>query len=420
MNTLKNLDVSTKSWDPILCVLIRRKLDQQSLAALENSADAPTEIPTLRSVLMFIERRACMLETKGAQPTATLRHQSVHNEESCKICHLGQHNLRACSRFQQMDPKVRRQAIIKVGPCTNCLSTAHKVENCGSPTTCRVCQQRHRSLLHEGPTINPVAGAVTIAGYDNVGGYTLLATAKVSLHGPTGHLQTCRAVIDGGSQVNLISRRMKMSPIEISGIGGKISTAIRSTLKLSSVASGFETLIEIFINPTVITDQPSVPIVTDLNMPGGLPLADPDFRQPGPVDLTLRVEVYSRVITGELLELGPNKPLAQGIRLGYVITGYLNKETSSDTEINPILVEDRDDHAGLIAAYEPTKDKNPMNDNHFDTEDSKRQNEISLDEKRIHLTNVALMEHKISEPEDICSQSRTSNTDSSDRGSSYT
>jgi len=54
------------------------------------------------------------------------------------------------------------------------------------------------------------------------------------------------------------------SSIEISGIGRKISKAIRSTLKLSSVTSGLE-----------ITDQPSVPIDTDLNIPGGLPLADP-------------------------------------------------------------------------------------------------------------------------------------------------
>jgi len=97
--------------------------------------------------------------------------------------------------------------------------------------------------------------------------------------------------------------------------------------------------------PTVITDQPSVPIATDLNIPEGLPLADPDFRQPGPIDLTLGVEVFSRVITGELLELGPNRPLAQGTRLGYLITGFLDKETSSDTEINPILVEDRGDLA---------------------------------------------------------------------------
>jgi len=222
MSTLKNLDISTKSWDPVLCFLIRRKLDQQSLAALENIADALTEIQTLRSVLTFVERHACMLETISAQPTATLCHQSVHNEESCKVCHLGKHNLRACSRVQQMDPKARRQAIIQVGACTNCLSTSHKVENCGSPTTCRVCQQRHHSLLHQGPTSNQVACAVTIAG---VGGYTLLATAKVSLQGPNGQLQTCRAVIDGGSQVNLISRRMadllslkERLPIEMCGI----------------------------------------------------------------------------------------------------------------------------------------------------------------------------------------------------------
>jgi len=95
--------------------------------------------------------------------------------------------------------------------------------------------------------------------------------------------------------------------------------------------------------------------------------------------------VYSRVITGELLELGHNKPLAQGTRLSYIITGYLNKETSSDTEINPILVKDRDDLAGPNAAYEPTKD-------------SKRQSEISLDDERINSTNSALMDHKIKEP----------------------
>jgi len=65
--------------------------------------------------------------------------------------------------------------------------------------------------------------------------------------------------------------------------------------------------------PTVITDQPSVPIATVLNTSEGLPLADPDFRQPGLIDLTVKINVYSRVITGE--HLGPNKPLAQGSRL---------------------------------------------------------------------------------------------------------
>jgi len=65
-------------------------------------------------------------------------------------------------------------------------ATAHTVENCGSPATCRVCQQRHHSLLHQGPSSHLVSGVATIAGCDDVGGYTLLATAKVSLQGPNG------------------------------------------------------------------------------------------------------------------------------------------------------------------------------------------------------------------------------------------
>jgi len=40
---------------------------------------------------------------------------------------------------------------------------------------------------------------------------------------------------------DLLSLKEMSSPIEISGIGGKITTAIRPILKLSSCTSGFET-----------------------------------------------------------------------------------------------------------------------------------------------------------------------------------
>jgi len=48
-----------------------------------------------------------------------------------------------------------------------------------------------------------------------------------------------------------------------------------------------------------------------------------------------------------------------------------------------------------------------MNNNQFDIIESQRQNGISLDEEGIHLTNVALIDHKTKETEDICRQSRT-------------
>jgi len=50
-------------------------------------------------------------------------------------------------------------------------------------------------------------------------------------------------------------------------------------------------------------------------------------------------------------------------------------------------LDNADDLAGPNAAYEPTKDKNLVIDNKFDVEDSKRQNEISLYEEGIHITN---------------------------------
>jgi len=215
MSTLKNLDVSKKSWDPIL--FYYKKKTRPAVSSCTGKFSG------------------CTNENSNVRECANVY-------MSYMICHLGPHHLRACSRFQKMDPKTRRQAIIQVGACTNCLSTAHKVENCGSQATCRVCQQRHHSLLHHGATSNPVAGAATITGYDNPRGYALLR------QGPTGQLQTCRAVTNAGSQVNLISRRMAnllslkdmSSPIEIYGIGGKTTTAIRSILKLSSCPSGLK------------------------------------------------------------------------------------------------------------------------------------------------------------------------------------
>jgi len=61
-----------------------------------------------------------------------------------------------------------------------------------------------------------------------------------------------------------------------------------------------------------------------------------------------------------------------------------------------------------------------VDDNQFDKEDSKRLNEIFLDEERIHLTNLPLMDHKIPESEYICRQSRNIETDSSERESTDT
>jgi len=83
---------------------VRRKLDQYTLAALEDSANSPTEVPLLESVLAFLERRSGMLETLDAQPKTL-----VSRENICKICNIGSHRPLSCNMFRRMNPDDRRQ-----------------------------------------------------------------------------------------------------------------------------------------------------------------------------------------------------------------------------------------------------------------------------------------------------------------------
>jgi len=62
------------------------------------------------------------------------------------------------------------------------------------------------------------------------------------------------------------------------------------------------------------------------------------------------------------------------------------------------LEEGEDDLAGPNLAFELTNDEHLVDDNQFDKENLKRLNIIVLDEERIRLTILALVDHKIIEP----------------------
>jgi len=140
---------------------VRRNLDQYTLAALEDSANSPTEVPLLESVLAFLERRSGMLETLDAQPmghTKTL----VSRDNNCKICNIGSHRPLSCNMFRRMDPDNRTQAITKIEGCANSLSNYHKTNSCPSPMPCRFCRRRHHSMLHKHPeSTAPVVAIAT-------------------------------------------------------------------------------------------------------------------------------------------------------------------------------------------------------------------------------------------------------------------
>jgi len=114
--------------------------------------------------------------------------------------------------------------------------------------------------------------------------YVLLATAIVAIQGQTAKREKCRAVIDLGSHLNLMSRRMAdqlgLPTFSTSqGILGIGQTAQGSSswarVLLSSLSSNFQKEIDVFILPQLIKNQPSESVDEGLSIPSTVVLADP-------------------------------------------------------------------------------------------------------------------------------------------------
>ncbi|XP_070069491.1 uncharacterized protein [Drosophila takahashii] len=69
----------------------------------------------------------------------------------CRMCHKG-HPLRVCAKFIKLSILERRRAARRMGYCSNCLATTHRVHQCDSKEVCHKCGDLHHTLLHHGYT----------------------------------------------------------------------------------------------------------------------------------------------------------------------------------------------------------------------------------------------------------------------------
>ena len=54
-----------------------------------------------------------------------------------------------CEAFKQKSPNERWQIVKTKGACFNCLSTTRKANACDSRFSCKTCEKKHHTLLHE-------------------------------------------------------------------------------------------------------------------------------------------------------------------------------------------------------------------------------------------------------------------------------
>lgn len=167
---LKVIGCPVEYWDDLIAHLLLTRMASATLEEWENSHDL-TEMPTMESVVKFLERRArgklnascanvilqqvadSSSRTSGAKPK-TKSNGAAANTVSVKVMKCNscgqQHPMFRCAQFLKMSIEERRNKVRELKLCYNCLSPGHRANT----TSCRFgpCQrcdknQHHNSLL---------------------------------------------------------------------------------------------------------------------------------------------------------------------------------------------------------------------------------------------------------------------------------
>ena len=402
---LNNLQIKTETWDPLLIQLLIKKLDRTSHIKFEQGLNNPKEVPKISELLSFLEMQFQSMESVGHKEKQVSSRAvssvaaSDNNYLNCRLCKKDDHKLYYCDQFLKMSPKNRLRWVQGQKLCVNCFKADHTAKNCSSGS-CKWCDndRKHNSLLHLGnqaqpkssnnhertqasnqrfqqPAINQhirpsvssqrnqpatpssnievkatsfKAAAVTSASTNAAAGrqgYVFLATARVIITAPNGQSEEFRAILDSGSQINIVSerliKRLSIAPAEaslcIDGIGrSQKRTTQRVNVQLHSMKTKFSTYVEAFVLPTIIPAQPHQYIdVSAWPIPSTIlsQLADPAFNQPGKVDILLGAEFYFRLTTNGKIKLSDYLPSFQNTELGWVVGGQIKANEISETKL---------------------------------------------------------------------------------------
>ncbi|XP_055633840.1 uncharacterized protein LOC129774169 [Toxorhynchites rutilus septentrionalis] len=394
LKILDQLGEVTTGWGAMRTQLLISKLDDVSQKDWEEFA-VKKEKPAYLHVMEFLEEQTRILdaiavdqhsESKHApfsstplpfkQPVSKLSVHSMSEKFSpkCVSC-SGSHYISNCPAFVQMTLDKRFQVVNSKKLCSNCLRRDQYSRDCSSNFRCRTCSKKHHTLLHPGLSASgsgSAADAQDPKGSQLVGSgapmttahtteipqqsiqssmatiyaanvaaesrevHVFLSTVLVSVKDCNGRLHTARALLDSGSQANLISERLcqilklhrKEVSIPISGVGSarvqinnSVSTTIGSRIMDYSIPMKF------LVIKKVTEDQPSTTIpIGSWNLPSDMTLADPGFHKRAPIDLLLGLEYFYEFLllnTGrvQIQRVGEGLPLFVNTVFGWIAAG---------------------------------------------------------------------------------------------------
>lgn len=384
LTILRKLGLPTEHWDFVLCYNIFAKLDTKLRREFEEK-HTEIELPKYQHVKTFLyskcealirdthftdvtknantrEASAASHSSKRYNATQSLvtspanpMHQNGSKQKTkpnedpkllkpgrkCSFCNE-EHHISACKMFLAKSIDERMAVAFEKRWCYNCLNASHSVRECSSIFSCQKCKRKHHTLLHReqaisNPNESKSSSSITLIAKESLTSSSsplnttvLLATAIIEIRDAFGEFHTFRALFDTGSQNNFLTenaaRRLNLQPnascANINGLGGT-PASISGTVKCEVGANHhIKFTLDMFVIANICGDQP----IARLNTSGWeeiktLPLADPGFDIPGPIDVLLGADVFAESLLAQRLKSNASQPRALNSVFGWLLLG---------------------------------------------------------------------------------------------------
>ncbi|UYV85166.1 hypothetical protein LAZ67_X004794 [Cordylochernes scorpioides] len=321
------------------------------------------EYPTFENFVKFLEKHARSLQGMRIplfqEQKTSSKNMMAHGlyVNKGQICILGHqiHKLNDCHRFINLPLPKKWELVKKHKLCQNCLRANHEISKCLITSRCKNCKQNHHTLLHEynsEPSIpqpttsqemlistNTICNVMPLETETNI----LLSTALIKVKAKDGSFVLCRALVDNGSQICLISEqcchklgleKMKNS-YTLKGVGDIVVNRTTSQVEIEFTPHHNDQLFSAraFVVGRVTADLPNFQIQSaDFPHLENLLLADPEFYVTKPIDLILGADTFVEIILGHKTDL-KHHPIALNTKLGWLVSGRIHSNIKSNTSV---------------------------------------------------------------------------------------
>lgn len=414
LRALKILGEPTDSWDTLVIYIIVSRLDhttereweQHKGTLLSDCTDSKSTIK-ITDLFKFLKDRADMLETLILSQTKPHNNKlNVKPKIQCNVSHdkalirkgdhkkpclacSGKHSLYTCKKFLDFSLESKLAFVKNNKLCVNCLRAGHSVINCKFGT-CRLCNDKHNSLIHTDNTndINPsdfihashatneraatmhsthlacasparphpsgtaepiYANQVNEAHIDN-NSYAqfssvnpvLLSTALVQVADIYNNYHLACALLDSGSQrcfitkslCDLLNTPLVSTTTEIRGVGNSVTqTSEVCDIEIKSRANtDYLMRLRCYVLPSITSSLPAVSKQCARFIPNTIQLANPNFCNSQKIDLLIGADKFWELLKTDKIRL-PNGPFLQDTHLGWIISGQINLYSRPDNNI---------------------------------------------------------------------------------------